>query len=199
MKYISQLDYPDWLFVTRTGKPEGPERDKGKYTTVSRSGCGLCSSIMVADRLLPECSFGLKEAIRIAYDSHANHSVGLDYSIYAPAFAEKLGFDLEMASDPERLRYCLRTGGAVVANSGGDKEGHIGVFTHGGHYVVAFAEEADGRIAILDPSYRPGKFDEEGRRGLVEMKHDFIALCSIETLAADCSNRDPAYFLFHRA
>jgi hypothetical protein len=60
MKYICQLDYPDWLFVTRTGKPEGPEQDKGKTTTVSRSGCGLCSSIMVADRLLPESTFGLR-------------------------------------------------------------------------------------------------------------------------------------------
>ena len=38
MKYISQLAYPDWLYITRTSKPEGPERDKGKTTTISKSG-----------------------------------------------------------------------------------------------------------------------------------------------------------------
>ena len=34
--------------------------------------------------------------------------------VFGPAFAEKMGFDLEMTSDPERLHYCMRTGGAAV-------------------------------------------------------------------------------------
>ena len=198
MKYISQLDYPDWLFVTRTGKPEGPERDKGKTTTVSRSGCGLCSSIMVADRLLPESSFGLKEAIRIAYDAEANQKVGLDYKIYAPAFAEKLGFDLEWTSDPQRLRHCLRTGGAAVAHISGDREGHVGVFSHRGHYVAVVTEERDGRIVVLDPSYKEGKYEEEGRKGLVEVKNGVIAVCDMQVLMDDTENRINRFYLFWR-
>ena len=131
MKYISQLAYPDWLYITRTSTPVGSERDKGKTTTISKSGCGLCSSIMVADRLLVDNTFGLKEAIRLSYDAQANQWIGTAFSIYAPAFAEKMGFDLEMTGDPERLRYCLRTGGAAVAHVRGDREGHVGVFSHG--------------------------------------------------------------------
>ena len=198
MKYICQLDYPDWLFVTRTGKPEGPEQDKGKTTTVSRSGCGLCSSIMVADRLLPESTFGLKEAIRLAYDTQANHSVGLDYKIYAPAFAENLNFDLEMTSDPEQLRYCLRTGGAAVIHASGDREGHVGLFTHRGHYIAAVSEERDGRIVILDPSYKEGKFEEEGRQGLVEVKNGVMAICDMQTILDNTVNRLHPFYLFWR-
>lgn len=146
MKYISQIDYPDWLYITRTGKPEGPERDKGKTTTISKSGCGLCSAIMVADRLLADSPFGLKEAIRLSYDAQANQWIGTSLAVYAPAFAEKLGFDLEMTGDPERLRYCLRTDGAAVAHTSGDREGHVGVFSHGAHYIAVVAEERDGRV-----------------------------------------------------
>ena len=77
---------------------------------------------------------------------------------YVATFGENiLGLKLERTNDPERLRECLRTGGAAVVHVGGDYEGHVGVFSHGGHYVAAIAEEADGRIAILDPSYKLGK------------------------------------------
>ena len=57
-----------------------------------------------------------------------------------------------MTSDIEEVKHCVRTGGAVVANVGGDREGYIGVFTHGGHYVVVISETEDGRLCILDPS-----------------------------------------------
>lgn len=62
MKFICQLDYPDWLFVTRTGH-EGEEFEKGKTTTVATSGCGMCSAVMLADQLIPNCDFDLSAAI----------------------------------------------------------------------------------------------------------------------------------------
>lgn len=198
MKYINQLDYPDWLYITRT-KQEGAAFEKGKTTTIRSSGCGLCSAIMVADRLLPNCEFDLKEALRIAYRTEANYAAGTSYKLFAPAFAEQFGLEYEMTSDPERLRYCLRTGGAAVAHVGGDREGHIGVFSHGGHYVAVIGEERDGRLAVLDPSYKENKYEEEGRVGKVELKNGVIALCDIQVLVDDCANRSPSFWLFWRA
>ena len=197
MKYINQLDYPHWLYVTRTDL-EGEEQEKGKTTTVRRSGCGLCSAIMVADCLLPNSTFGLKEAIDLSYASKANHKVGTDYALFAPAFAERMGFELVKSNDPQRLRECLRTGGAAVVHVGGDYEGHVGVFSHGGHYIAAIAEETDGRIAILDPSYKPEKYEEEGRKGKVEVKCGVMALCDIQVLVEDTTTRDPGFYLFWR-
>ena len=197
MKYINQLEYPRWPYINRTNMDEA-EREAGKAKTIATSGCGLCAAVMVADRLLPNSTFDLKDALQLSYDSHANHEVGTDYQIYAPAFAEKMNLKLEMTSDAERVRFCLRTGGAVVVHSGGDKEGYVGVFTHGGHYVTAIAEEEDGRIAVLDPSYKAGKYEEEGRKGKVEMKYGFVALCDLQVLAEDASNRSPSFYLFWR-
>lgn len=198
MKYINQLDYPDWLYITRTAM-EGEAMEKGKTTTVKSSGCGLCSAIMVADRLLPNCEFGLKEALRLSYDVEANWKTGTSYARFAPAFAEKMGLKLEATKDPEKLRHCLRTGGAAVVLVDGDHDGRIGVFSHIGHYITAINEEPDGRIALLDPSYKEGKFEEEGRVGKVEMKNGCIAVCEMQVLIDDTARRQTPFYLFWRA
>ena len=197
MQYINQLEHTDWLYVTCTSK-EGPSHERGKSTTVRSSGCGLCSAIMVADRLLPNSTFDLKAALHLAYDCEANYAGGTSYARFAPAFAEKLGLIHEGTSDPERVLYCLHTGGAVVAHIGGDREGHIGVFSHGGHYVAVINQEPDGRVAVLDPSYKEHKYEEEGRLGKVEMKNGVIALCDLQVLVDDCANRTPSFHLFWR-
>ena len=197
MKYISQLNYPDWPYVTRTEMDEA-QREKGKTTTVRSSGCGLCSAIMVADRLLVDSQFGLREAIEISYEVNANINIGTNYKRFAPVFAERLGLEWVPTNDPEELRKCLRTGGAAVIHVGGDREGHVGVFSHKGHYVAAISEERDGRIAILDPSYKSGKYDEPHREGKVEMKDSVIALCDMQVLIDDTANRDPHFHLFWR-
>lgn len=106
--------------------------------------------------------------------------------------------DFEMTNDPERLRYCLRTGGAAVLHMKGDREGHTGVFSVGGHYVAAISEERDGRIAILDPSYKEGKYDKEGRRGLVEMKNGVVALCDMQVIVDDTAPAEYSFYLFWR-
>ena len=196
MKYVNQLEYPHWLYVTHT--QDGKE-EEGKLTTVKTSGCGLCSAVMVSDQLLPNCTFDLKDALDLSYATGANHKAGTDYKIFAPAFAEKLGLRTEMSNDPQHLLDCLRTGGAAVINVGGDHDGRSGIFSHRGHYIVAIREEADGRIAILDPSYKPGKFEEEGRAGKVEIRHGVIALCEVQVLVDDTATRDPGFYLFWRA
>ena len=198
MKYINQLEYADISYITKTDMEEEADREAGKRTTVRSSGCGLCSSLMVADRLLVDTDFSLYDAIQLSYDVKANYQRGTSYKRYAPAFAEKLGLRLEMTNDPERFRYCLRTGGAAVLHIDGDYEGHIGVFSHGGHYVAAVSEEPDGRIVILDPSYKEGKYEEEGRKGKVEVKNQYLCICDMNVLVEDTANSDPGMYLFWR-
>ena len=197
MKYISQLDYPDMPYITRTSL-EGGQREKGLYTTVKTSGCGLCSALMVADRLLVNYDFDLEAAIQLSYEVKANTHVGTLYRKFAPAFAEKVGLELVMSGDPEQLRHCLRTGGAAVVWVGGDREDHVGLFSHFGHYIAVIGEEPDGRLAVLDPSYKEGKYEEEGRQGKVEMKNGIIALCSMDDLQADKKTPETLSYLFRR-
>ena len=65
-------------------------------------------------------------------------------------------------------------------------------------YVAVIGVEKDGRLAILDPSYKEGKYLEEGRLGKVELKNGVIALCDVQTLKEDTANRTPSYYLFWR-
>ena len=198
MKYVNQLEHEHIPYVTHVESENEKHRAWGQKSTVKSSGCGLCSAIMVLDRLRPYKSLTLEEAVRLSYSVEANHKAGTDYKRFAPAFAERFELEPEMTEDPERLRYCLRTGGAAVAHVSGDRDGYTGVFSHGGHYVAVVSEERDGRIAVLDPSYKEGKYEEEGRRGKVEMKSTFVALCEMQVLIDDTAERTPHYYLFWR-
>lgn len=197
MKYVNQKEYPDWLYITRQSY-EGEEKKKGLTTTISSSGCGLCTAVMIVSRLLPNSDFGLEDAMRISYDCGANRMKGTTYKIFAPAFAKACGLDYEMTNDPERLRYCLRTGGAAALHAKGNTEDYIGVFTNGGHMMAAISEERDGRIAILDPSYTDGKYDTEGRKGKVEVKYGMISLCDMDVVVENTKPADPSFYLFWR-
>ena len=198
MKFVNQRDYPHWLYVTRTDM-EGEDREKGKTTTVFTSACGLASAVMVADRLIPNSDFELKDALELSYAVKANYRRGTAYRRFAPAFAEKMDLRLEMTYDIHEMVRCLHTGGAAVILVGGDHDGVPGLFTHGGHYIVAVNEEPDGRIALLDPYFYEGKFEEEGRAGKVELTRDCIILCDKATLDAEANPKNiTPYFLFWR-
>lgn len=197
MKFYNQREYPHLLYVTRTDL-EGSEKEYGKTTTVFTSGCGLCSAVMAADRLIPNSTFSLDDALDISYTQHANWGKGTDYDRFAPAFAEKVGLEWRTAQHLDEVIPWLRTGGVAVALCDGDREGRIGVFSHHGHFVAIIGEEADGRIAILDPNQYPGKYEEVGRKGLVELKYGFVALCQPETIQEDSSKTKTPYYLFRR-
>ena len=198
MKYINQLDYPDLPYITRQALEDETARECGKHTTAATSACGLCSAIIAADRLQIGAEFTLQDAIQMSYDTKSNLRVGTDYKTFAPAFAEKFDLELEMTNDPERLRYCLRTGGCAVALSTGDKANRVGVFTHTAHYIVIINEERDGRLAILDPANKPGKYEEPGREGKVEVRNN-ICYADMQVLLEELSTgKDPGFYLFWR-
>ena len=70
----------------------------------------------------------------------------------------------------EELDEWLATGGAAVVKVAGDRsDGHIGVFSTGWHYITVIYKRTDGRYALLDPYLYDGKYDEDGKQGLVEV------------------------------
>ena len=99
--------------------------------------------------------------------------------------------DLEMTNDPQRLLYCLQTGGAAVILVRGDRDGHIGLFSHSGHYITAIGLDEEGKVIILDPSLKDGKYDEPGREGKVTIQNDVILHCALADVAED-SHSDTA-------
>lgn len=197
MKYINQLDYPNIPYITRTSLT-GEEYEKGQKTTVRSSGCGLCAAIMALDQLLPDAEFTLEDAVELSYQSGANTVVGTNYAYYAPAFADKFGLKVQAAMDVADLLNCLRTGGAAVVLVRGNREGRKGLFTNGGHFMTVIAEETDGRLAILDPSYKEGKYDRPEHKGKVEMKDGVISLCAPEILHEEAKPGRFHYYLFWR-
>lgn len=197
MKFLCQRDYPHWIYITRT-EFEGEEFEKGKTTTVSTSGCGLCCAVMMADRLIPNCDFDLTDAINLSYELNANHRYGTDYQIYAPVLAQRLRLRHEAGQDIAEVRRCLQTGGVAVALVHGARDGHEGVFSHGGHYILVTGYEADGRLVILDPALQPGRYDIPERKDKVEIKYDYLVLCDEQTLEEEKTANFPPFYLFWR-
>lgn len=197
MKFVNQRDYPHWLYITRTDM-EGADHEWGKTSTVFTSACGLCCAVMVADRLLPNCDFELSDAIDLSYAVKANYRRGTSYVRFAPAFAEKLGLRMEASDDLEDVRRCLRTGGAAVLLIRGDRDGKPGIFAHSDHYITAISEEPDGRIAILDPYLYEGKYEEEGRKGVVEVTRGKIILSEGKYIQQEASVKSTPYYMFWR-
>ena len=197
MKFICQLDYPDWLFVTRTGHV-GEEFEEGKTTTVATSGCGMCSAVMLADQLIPNCDFDLSAAITLCYQVEGNQKKGTDYGIYGPALAEKLNLQYKQSKNIEDVLQCLRTGGCAIVIAAGNRDGHEGVFCRGGHVMVAINIDSDGRLVILDPSWTVDKYDTEYRKERAEVKNGYLVLAKPEILAEECAPKNIPYHLYWR-
>lgn len=191
MIYINQLDY-EHIPYEHNVNHGGPPPGKG---TVAAAGCGPCCLCMMVDNMTRQ-HFDLMDCLKMSADLKANAERGTDLKILGPAVAEKFGLTLEMTSSIERLKDHVSRGGMAIANSGGDREGYTGVFTHGGHYILVVSIDGD-EACILDPSYKEGKYEEPGRDGKAKERDGFV-YCSLDVLAEDCANREPAYYLFAR-
>lgn len=189
MQYVNQTSYED-----------PAARERGRKDTVATAGCGLCCSIMVADRLrVLDGGYEVEDARQLSYDVGANQWTGTKGSVFFPAFAEKLGLQYVQGKTPEDLLRCLRSGGAAIVQCGGDREGYHGVFSdRWGHYIVAIAEEPDGRIAVLDPAYEEGNYEKGDRKGKVEVLSRGFGRTSIQVLQEETFGKETPYHLFWR-
>lgn len=180
-RYSCQNDYPDVAYG---------------QGSVASSGCGLCSAIMVVENLT-EHRVTPAEMVALADSVHAHDETGTEITLLAPAVCAAYGLACEYTCDHGKMQQFLQNGeGMAIANSGGDRPGWTGVFTHGGHFITLVS--AKGReICVMDPSMKPGKYEEEGRRGKVRVEGN-LAFVDIAVLAKDCDNRYPSYCLFRK-
>lgn len=191
MLYLNQLEHPMVPYLHNAENGGAPE---GKNNAAA-AACGPCSLCMVVENMT-FAKLTLTECLRVSCEIGANHHMGTDLSMLGPVIAERYGMTYENTNDMDKVIKCLETGGQVIANSGGDREGYVGLLTHGGHYVVVVSHD-NGEVCILDPSLKEGKYEEEGRKGRARVIYPFV-YTSVEELKMDCSNRDPGFHLFKR-
>ena len=148
--YLNQTNYPHVAYPTLTDLPELMRAD----STVRSAGCGLCSASMVVTNLTGR-EFSLIDCLELSLAVGANHSPGTDMDLLAPYVAERFDLDLVATDDPELLREHLKRGGMAVANVTGDRpeDSHVGLFSHGGHYVAVVGIEEDGELGLILPSF----------------------------------------------
>ncbi len=200
MKYVNQLDYPDMQYVTCVNETDEALRKRGLSNTIAKSGCGLCSSVMVAHMLRVDGEgFEVADARQLSYESGANHTTGTDGSIYFPAFAKKFNLDFIRSDKIDDLLLCLHSGGAAIISVSGDREGYHGVFSdRWTHFIVAVAHERDGRIAVMDPAYEKGAYEKGDRKGKVEVLHRGFCRCSLQVIEEENATRTLPFYLFWR-
>ena len=135
------------------------------------------------------------ESAALAKRCGAREGFGTNLYIYAGALAAHFGLSVRNTEDADEAVQFLREGrGMVIANVQGNREGYTGVFSDGGHYILLL-RTSGGRIALLDPMYRPGRYDRPGRAGKVTMEGN-VAWTTADVVREDC--RDRPFFLFSK-
>lgn len=103
---------------------------------------------------------------------------------------------VETGNDLAALIAALKEGAMAICNVSGDRAGHKGIFSTGGHYIVACGGD-ESCIQVLDPGIYQGKFRAAYRAEAVAQLGD-VLLCTPETLESDCKGRNPRYYIFKR-
>ncbi len=191
MLYLNQLDYRHIHYehnVSNGGVP--PER-----RNIATSGCGICSACMMVEHLTMN-HLSIDECIRINYAANANIHIGTRMAILGPALADKFRLTYKATKNMDEVLHCLQTGGRVIINVGGNHDDHVGLYSHGGHYILAIAYDGND-LCILDPSYKDGKYEIEPHFGKVRVDYPFT-YCKPEHIVDDTQNRDTPFYLFWR-
>jgi hypothetical protein len=185
--FYCQLDYEHVPYPSPMGAVNG---------NLANNGCGVCSASMLVENML-DVPYPPEVAAKEAKACGAREGYGTNLYIYAPVVAEHFGMKLTVTEDgQEALRFLQEGRGMVIANTYGDRDDYIGVFSNSGHYVVV-CEASGDEIGVLDPMYKEGsgRFDIPGRKGKVRMEGN-VAYADYRVLKMDC--RERPFFLFSK-
>lgn len=182
MSFYCQLDYEHIPYPSPTS-PNG---------NVSNNGCGVCSASMIVEELTGE-KFPPEESAVLAKQSGAREGFGTDMRIYAPAFAEAKGLSWKSTLDTDEvLKFLQDKKGLAIANTIGDREGWVGVFSDSRHYVV-LCGAVGNEVAVWDPQLKEGRYDREGVKGKVRVE-GYTAYSDFSNVINDCEGKP--YYLF---
>ena len=182
--FYCQLDY-EHIPYPSPASPQG---------NIADNGCGVCAATMMIENML-DIPFPLEECAELARECGAREGFGTDFYIFSKALAKRFQLKLTETEDVnEAKRFMQEQQGMVVANVQGNREGYVGVFSDGGHYILLIAAK-DDRVAVLDSCYRPGRYDIPGRKGKVRMDGN-VAWSTWDVIRDDCFERP--YFLFSK-
>ena len=192
MFYINQLEHRHVRYDTNVlhgGRPE-------HLRNIASNGCGICSVCMMIE-LLTDKHLSLEEGVKISEECGANHSVGTDMQLLAPAIAEKFNLNLVQSNDPNEAIRHLQNGGQIVVHVGIPEGKTLGLFTKGGHYMCIIATDG-ANFCILDPSYTPEKYEIPERAGRVNTSHAPYLYCDVATVDSETKARRTKYYMFSR-
>ena len=170
-KFYCQLDYEHVPYISPTS-PNG---------NLSNNGCGPISCTMILENLLG-LDFPPEEGGKFAKAAGAREGFGTNFYILADKMVEHFPLDCIVTEDAEEMIEFMRAGkGMVVANTYGDRDDYIGVFSNSG----------------LDPMYKEGtgRFDIPARKGKVRLEGN-VAYADYRCLKMDC--RERPFFLFSK-
>lgn len=158
--------------------------------TIKSGGCGVCASVNAVGALT-----GKMVAVQLmrdlAVEGGARVSGGTNMQKLTALVCQKYNLRCATTSSISVLRSHLKKGGVAICNTAGN-----GMFSTGGHYVVALGE-LSGKICIADPGLYTGKYSGAKRRAKVTVSGDLL-LADAGTLDADCSGRWPRYYLLSK-
>ena len=105
----------------------------------------------------------------------------------------------ELTDDVDKLTASLKSGAVAVCNVGGDRDGYEGVFSDGGHYLVA-VDAADDAVLLVDPGMYDTRYSSEYRASKVNVLsiRDGLIAADRAVLDRDCANRAPRYYIFQK-
>ena len=184
MKYYNQYDYSN-VSYWHASKPNA---------TIASSGCGVCCMSMVLSSV--GITVAPPEMAKISTRIGARVEGGTDMGKLSSYIVEQYGLKLTKSNSPTTLKSALSAGKIAIANVGGDRTGHKGVFSNGGHYIVVYGLTSKAEPIIYDPGYYSGKYSSAYRSERVTVGPDHQLYSTFDTLNADCSNRNPRYYIF---
>ncbi len=183
--FYCQLDYEHIPFPSPTS-PKG---------NLANNGCGPISASMIIENML-KIDFPPEESAKLAKACGAREGFGTNFYIFQEGLIERFGLTITNTEDyDEMLDFLKQKKGMVVANTYGDREDYVGVFSDGGHYVAVIGMEGE-EVMVLDPMYKQGsdRFEKPGRKEKVRLSGN-VAYANPLVLKDDC--RERPFFLFY--